>query len=130
MNIKLYEISVKEVAENYSDNAEKGVTGYNGRLNIRPAYQREFIYKEKQRDEVIRTVIKNFPLNVMYWVKSDGGNFEILDGQQRSISLCQYINGDFSLDHRMFQNLTETEQDRILTYKLMIYICDGMTKKN
>ena len=109
MNIKLYEISVKEVAENYSDNAEKGVTGYNGRLNIRPAYQREFIYKEKQRDEVIRTVIKNFPLNVMYWVKSDGGNFEILDGQQRSISLCQYVNGDFSLDHRILQKQNKIE---------------------
>lgn len=129
MNIKLNEITVKEVAENYSDNAENGVTGYNGRLNIRPAYQREFIYKEKQRDEVIRTVIKGFPLNVMYWVKSDDGNFEVLDGQQRTISLCQYVNGEFSLDHRMFQNLTKTEQGQILNYKLMIYICEGNDKE-
>lgn len=129
MNIKLNEITVKEVAEKYSDNAENGVTGYNGRLNIRPAYQREFIYKEKQRDEVIRTVIKGFPLNVMYWVKSDDGNFEVLDGQQRTISLCQYVNGEFSLDHRMFQNLTKTEQEQILNYKLMIYICEGNDKE-
>ena len=57
------------------------VVGYDGRLNIRPAFQREFIYKDKQRDEVIRTITKNFPLNVMYWVKNDDGNFEVLDGQ-------------------------------------------------
>lgn len=129
MNIKLNEITVKDVTENYSDNAENGVTGYNGRLNIRPAYQREFIYKEKQRDEVIRTVIKGFPLNVMYWVKGVDGNFEVLDGQQRTISLCQYVNGEFSLDHRMFQNLTKTEQEQILNYKLMIYICEGNDKE-
>ncbi|MGP1458790.1 MAG: HNH endonuclease family protein [Treponema sp.] len=129
MNIKLHEITVKDVAKNYNDNAEKGVTGYNGLLNIRPAYQREFIYKEKQRDEVIRTVIKDFPLNVMYWVKSGEGNFEVLDGQQRTISLCQYVNSEFSLDHRMFQNLTKSEQEQILNYKLMIYICEGNDKE-
>jgi putative HNH endonuclease domain protein len=112
MNIKLHEITVKEVAENYTGNVENGVTGYDNRLNIRPAYQREFIYKEKLRDEVIRTVIKGFPLNVMYWVKSDDGNFEVLDGQQRTISLCQYANGEFSLDHRMFQNLTKTGKNK------------------
>ncbi|WP_296322141.1 DUF262 domain-containing protein [Treponema sp. UBA3813] len=125
MKIELHEITVREVAENYSDNAENGVIGYNGRLNIRPAFQREFIYKEKQRNEVIKTVQKGFPLNVMYWVKNDDGNFELLDGQQRTISLCQYVNDDFSLDHRAFSNLTKTEQEQILSYKLMIYICEG-----
>lgn len=89
MKIKLHEIPVREVVNGYKDSAENGVVGYDGLLNIRPAFQREFIYKDKQRDEVIRTVINNFPLNVMYWVKSDDGNFEILDGQQRTISICQ-----------------------------------------
>ena len=129
MNIELHEITVREVAENYADNAENGVTGYNGRLNIRPAFQREFIYKEKQRDEVIKTVLKGFPLNVMYWVKSDDGNFELLDGQQRTISLCQYVNKEFSINSRMFQNLTKTEQEQILNYKLMVYICEGNDKE-
>jgi len=129
MKIKLYEIPVKEVVEGYIDSAENGVVGYKGRLNIRPAFQREFIYKDKQRDEVIRTVQKNFPLNVMYWVKSEKGNFEVLDGQQRTLSLCQYVNGDFSIDHMGFDNLTKTERQQILDYPLMIYICEGTDKE-
>lgn len=129
MKIKLHEIPVREVVEGYTDSAENGVVGYNRRLNIRPAFQREFIYKDKQRDEVIRTVMKDFPLNVMYWVKSDDGNFELLDGQQRTISLCQYVNGDYSIDHMGFNNLTQTERQQILDYPLMIYICEGTDKE-
>lgn len=129
MDIKLHEIPVREVVEGYKDSDENGVTGYNGRLNIRPAFQREFIYKEKQRNEVIRTITKNFPLNVMYWVKSDDGNYEVLDGQQRTISVCQYVTGDFSIDHLTFDNLTATEQQQILDYHLMIYICEGTDKE-
>ena len=98
-------------------------------MNIRPAFQREFIYKDKQRDEVIRTVQKKFPLNVMYWVKSDNGNLEVLDGQQRTISLCQYVNGDYSIDHRGFDNLTDTEKQQILDYPLMIYVCEGTDRE-
>ena len=129
MKIKLHEIPLKEVVEGYTDSAENGVTGYNGRLNIRPAFQREFIYKDKQREEVIRTVMKNFPLNVMYWVKGDDGNFEVLDGQQRTISICQYASGDFSINHMGFDNLTQTEREQILDYPLMIYICEGTDKE-
>lgn len=129
MKIKLHEIPVREVVAGYIDSSENGVVGYNGRLNIRPAFQREFIYKDKQRDEVVRTVKKNFPLNVMYWVIGDDGNFEVLDGQQRTISLCQYVNGDYSIDHMGFSNLTQTERDQILDYPLMIYICEGTDKE-
>lgn len=129
MKIKLHEIPVKEVAKGYVDNAENGVVGYDGKLNIRPAFQREFIYKDKQRDEVIRTIMKDFPLNVMYWVKGDDGNYEVLDGQQRTISLCQYVNGDYSVDHMGFNNLTVTEREQILDYPLMIYICEGTDKE-
>lgn len=129
MKIKLHEILVRDVVAGYVDSAENGVVGYNGKLNIRPAFQREFIYKDKQRDEVIRTIRKNFPLNVMYWVKSDDGNYELLDGQQRTISVCQYVNGDFSIDHLTFNNLTAAEQDQILDYPMMIYICEGTDKE-
>lgn len=129
MKIKLHEIPVREVVAGYVDSAEDGVVGYGGKLNIRPAFQREFIYKDQQRNEVINTVQKGFPLNVMYWVKSDDGNFELLDGQQRTISLCQYISGDFSINHRGFFNLTETEKKQILDYPLMIYICEGTDKE-
>lgn len=99
MKIELHEIPVRDVVAGYVDSAENGVVGYGGKLNIRPAFQREFIYKDKQRDEVIHTITKQFPLNVMYWVKGDRGSFELLDGQQRTISICQYVNGDFSIDH-------------------------------
>ena len=130
MKIKLHEIPVREVIEGYTDSAENGVVGYSSKLNIRPAFQREFIYKDKQRDEVIRTVQKNFPLNVMYWVLSDDGNFELLDGQQRTISLCQYVTGGFSIDHKYFNGgLTESERQQILDYPLMIYICEGTDKE-
>jgi len=129
MKIKLHEIPIREVVEGFVDSAENGVVGYNGKLNIRPAFQREFIYKDKQRDEVIRTVIKNYPLNVMYWVKCDDSHYEVLDGQQRTISVCQYVNGDYSIDHMGFNNLTNTERQQILDYPLMVYICEGTDKE-
>jgi hypothetical protein len=129
MKIELHEIAVREVAEHYLDNAEEGVVGYNGRLNIRPKYQREFIYDEKKRNAVIETIRKEFPLNVIYWVKNEDGTFEVLDGQQRTISFCQYVHGDFSVDNRAFHNLTNTEKEQILNYKLMVYFCEGNDKE-
>ena len=84
MNIELKEITIRELAAGFKDNAENGVVGYNGALDIRPPYQREFIYKDKQRDAVINTITKNFPLNVMYWAVREDGNFEVIDGQQHS----------------------------------------------
>ena len=125
MNIELKEIAVRELAEGYKDNAEEGVVGYGGRLDIRPPFQREFIYKDKQRDAVITTITKNFPLNVMYWAVRDDGNFEIIDGQQRTISVCQYVVGDFSYKGMYFHNLQDDKQEQILNYKLMIYFCSG-----
>jgi len=72
-----------------------GVIGYDGNLDIRPPYQREFIYKDRQRDAVIDTIIKDFPLNVMYWAVREDGGFEVIDGQQRTISIAQFVEGDF-----------------------------------
>lgn len=129
MKIELQKITVGDVAEKYVDNAEEGVVGYNGRLNIRPKYQREFVYDEKQRNAVIDTIRKGFPLNVIYWIKNGDGSFEVLDGQQRTISFCQYVNGDYSIDNRAFHNLTETEKQQILNYKLMVYFCEGNDKE-
>ena len=125
MNIEFKEITVRELAEDYEDNAEDGVIGFGGKLDIRPPYQREFIYKDKQRDAVINTLRKNFPLNVMYWSVRQDGNFEVIDGQQRTISVCQYVHGDFSYQGRYFHNLQDDEQEQILHYKLMVYLCSG-----
>jgi hypothetical protein len=124
MNITLKEISVRDLTNGFEDNNDDGVIGYGGALDIRPPYQREFIYKDKQREAVIDTINKNYPLNVMYWAVNEGG-FEVIDGQQRTISICQYINGDFAYMFRYFHNLQKDEQERILNYKLMIYLCEG-----
>lgn len=128
MKIELHAIPIKDVFNGYVDNEDEGVKGYGGKLNIRPAFQREFVYNEKQRNEVINTVRKDFPLNVMYWVISEDG-YELMDGQQRTLSICQYLNGDFSVDYQYFHNLTKDEQEQILNYKLMIYICEGTDKE-
>ncbi|NKQ40246.1 MAG: DUF262 domain-containing protein [Sulfurovum sp.] len=125
MNIELKEITICELTNGYEDNEEAGVIGFGGKLDIRPPYQREFIYKDKQRDAVIDTITKEFPLNVMYWAVREDGNFEVIDGQQRSISICQYVEGDFSHNGRYFHNLQEDEKEQILNYKLMVYLCSG-----
>jgi len=131
MKIELKEITVRELAEGFEDNDEEGVLGYGGKLDIRPPYQREFIYKDKQRDAVINTVTNEFPLNVMYWAVRDDGNYEIIDGQQRTISICQYVEGDFSVnigsfpEKRAFHNLQNDEKQQILDFKLMVYLCSG-----
>lgn len=129
MKIELHKIPVGEVIEGYKDSREEGVVAYKGKLDIRPKYQREFVYTGKQRDAVLETIKNGFPLNVMYWVKTDQGNFEVLDGQQRTISIGQYVNGDFSLNDRFFHNLTKEEQNLILDYELMIYFCEGTDKE-
>lgn len=129
MKIELQRIPVCDVVRGYKDSAELGVTAYGGMLDIRPKYQREFVYSGKQRDEVIKTIKNGFPLNVMYWVQRDDGGYEVLDGQQRTISIAQYVNGDFSINDRFFHNLTNEEQAVILNYELMIYFCQGTDKE-
>lgn len=129
MKIELQKIKIREVVAKYKDSAEEGVVAYSGKLDVRPKYQREFVYKDKQRDAVIETIKKSFPLNVMYWMVREDGGYELLDGQQRTISIGQYVNGDFSLNDLYFHNLTKEEQEQILNYELMIYFCEGTDKE-
>ena len=125
MKIELHKITVRELTACYKDKEENGVVAYGGKLDVRPPYQREFIYKESQRDAVIDTLTQGFPLNVMYWAVRQDGTYEIIDGQQRTISICQYVNGDFAFNFRYFHNLQKDEQDQILNYELNVYICEG-----
>ncbi len=125
MKIDLNEITVRELVEYYHDDGEGGVRGYGGKLDIRPPFQREFVYKDKQRDAVIETINKGFPLNVMYWALRHDGTYEVIDGQQRTISAAQYVHGDYSLDGRYFHNLQDDERKRILDYPLHVYVCEG-----
>ena len=130
MNIELHNIPVSEIVRGYSDTGDGGVTGFGGRLNIRPSFQREFIYTEEQQKAVIRTILKGFPLNVMYWTANDSGDYEMLDGQQRTLSICSYVSGGFSVkdEHdypRHFGGLADDKKAVIMNYPLMIYICSG-----
>ena len=128
MTIKQIEVTVGEITRGYINNDEQGVRGYDGRLDIRPPYQREFIYNEREQQAVIDTVLKGYPLNVMYWVKrSDDAEcpYEVMDGQQRTLSLCEYVAGKFSYEFKAFFNQPVDVQKRILDYRLTVYVCEG-----
>ena len=131
MKIELHQIKIRDLFANYTDLSiqEEGITGYNGRLNIRPKYQREFVYDEKKRNAVMETVWQGFPLNVMYWVRVADDQYEVLDGQQRTISICSFIAGEYMMyfDGNLlgYYNMTEEQQNRILDYELQVYICEG-----
>lgn len=128
MTIKQLEVTVGEITNGYINSEEQGVRGYGGLLDIRPPYQREFIYNEKEQIAVITTVLKGYPLNVMYWVKRNEDAecpYEVMDGQQRTLSLCQYVAGKFAIDFKNFFNQTADIQKKILDYKLTVYVCEG-----
>lgn len=128
MTIERTEIAVRDIVRGYINNDEQGVRGYDGKLDIRPPYQREFIYNEKEQQAVITTVLRNFPLNTMYWVRrSDDADcpYEVMDGQQRTLSICEYVDGKFAYDFKNFFNQPQDIQQRILDYKLTVYICEG-----
>ncbi len=128
MTIKQMEVTVGEITQGYVNNDEQGVRGCDGLLDIRPPYQREFIYNEAEQQAVITTVLHGYPLNVMYWVRrSDDAEcpYEVMDGQQRTLSLCEYVAGRFSYDFKNFFNQPADIQQRILDYRLTIYVCEG-----
>jgi len=125
MKIEMKKIKIRDLSTDFKDDNEGGVSGYSGKLDIRPPYQREFVYKDKQRDAVITTVLKGFPLNVMYWSVRENGTYEIIDGQQRTISICQYVNSVFNVDNLYFHNRPLDQRDQILDYELTVYLCSG-----
>lgn len=125
MKIELHNITVADLVEAYEDNEELGVRAYDGKLDVRPPFQREFVYKDMQRDAVINTLRKDFPLNVMYWAVRDDGTYEIIDGQQRTISICQFVEGEFAFESRYFHNLQKDEREQVLAYGLQVYLCSG-----
>lgn len=133
MKIEPRKIKVKDVFDGYADNGDDGVFAYGGRLAIRPAYQREFVYDQAQAEAVIQTVLKGFPLNVMYWVKTDEDTYEVLDGQQRTLSVMQYLKHQYpiTLDGRKYywDALPDDKYDAIMDYEFMIYICEGETSE-
>lgn len=131
MTIETPIITIGELYNGYEDLGEDGVTAYGKNLNVRPPYQREFVYNDVQQLKVINSVYHGFPLNTMYW--ADNGEeasprYEIIDGQQRTISLCRYIAGKFMYEGFYFEQLKEKDPNKaqqILDYKLSVYVCSG-----
>ena len=127
MKIQQLDLTIRDLVAGYYDDGDDGVVGYGGALDIRPAFQREFIYDTKERNAVINSVLEGFPLNVMYWFDRPDGRYEIIDGQQRTISIARYVaeKPGFSVDGLGFDNQQSDVKERILNYKLMVYVCSG-----
>lgn len=134
MKIELHTVRVRDLHAGYLNAGYDGVVGYGGLLDIRPKFQREFVYDNARQQAVITTILSGFPLNVMYWSKRTDPvaaheAFEMLDGQQRTMSICEYLEGSFSVSvngsPKNFDNLSTTDQNRVLDYELMVYHCEG-----
>ena len=126
MNITLNKIKVRDLFNGYINNGEDGVVGYHGNLNIRPKYQREFIYSDARQELVIDTVLKGYPLNIMYWMKTGvdaNGNetYDLLDGQQRTLSICRFLENKF-MYNGTYANASETMKSTVLDYELLVYM--------
>lgn len=137
MIITEHKIKISDLIQGYRDDSlsNGGVYAYqtiDHRLVVRPEYQREFVYSEEQRDKVIDTILKGYPLNIMYWAKTSDYEYELIDGQQRTISICQYATGVFSVRvNGILRSFTELQTvlpdlaDRFENYELTVYICEG-----
>lgn len=129
MKIELHQITIRELIDGYKNDEEEGVVAYHGLLNVRPKYQREFVYPIDKQVAVLNSIKQNFPIGVMYWVKNNDGTLEMLDGQQRTISICEYVAANaFSIDSFKFHNLQNAKPElaeRILNYRLQVYFCEG-----
>ena len=132
--------TVRMLCEGYTNDDDGTTTdkvkGYDGKLNIRPAYQRNSVYNNEKRDAVIQTILEGCPLNTMYWVDNEDGTYEVLDGQQRILSICNFVYGNFSVESPLFPRGSEQDfpnlqmnlsdiANKILDYELDVYVCKG-----
>lgn len=134
MNIELKSIPIRDLISGYTNDPDSGVRAYGGKLDVRPPYQREFRYDEQQKRAVIETIMKGFPLNIMYWSEDADGTFEMIDGQQRTLSVCEFYTHDFNIVDKdrgvlFFNTLTEEEKKAFLDYELTVYFCSGTDKE-
>ena len=139
MKIDMIKVPVKELIQNYSeDDQTSRVRAWGGKLDVRPEYQREYVYSDDKRDAVINTILKGFPLNIMYFVDRKDGTYEVLDGQQRIISICRYAMNQFSVKIPSASggfntvnrpNLFDEDAKKFEDYELQVYICEGTDKE-
>jgi hypothetical protein len=128
MKLERLHLTVGELADGFFDNND-GAGGWSGRLDIRPFYQRESVYDIRKKTLVVDSIRHDYPLNIMYFAKRQDGTYEVLDGQQRILSFCGYVNGDYSIEQRSFVNLLEDEQRVIKNYEPMVYTCEGTDRE-
>ena len=114
----------------YNELEGKGLYGLAGQLTIQPEYQRNYIYADGKRDvAVIESVLKGYPLGLIYFNRVDDGRLEVLDGQQRITSLGRFLKNKFAVKingmEQIFDGLDESKQRKILNTELLVYICEG-----
>ena len=127
------DITIKDICEGfvYNEYEGKGLYGLSGTLTIQPEYQRHYIYADQKKEvPVIESIIKGYPLGLIYFNKTPDGNFEVLDGQQRITSIGRFLTGKFALKdiqgmEQYFSGLAADLQNKILKTKLLIYECEG-----
>lgn len=126
------EITIREICNGFTYNEleGKGLFGLSGKLTIQPEYQRNYIYADGKRDvAVVDSILKGYPLGILYFVKTGEESYEVLDGQQRITSFGRYVIGKFAVKvngmENYFTGLDEDLQEKILNTKLLIYVCAG-----
>lgn len=129
------EITVKEICDGfvYSELEGKGLFGLSGKLTIQPEYQRNYIYASeggKREVAVIESILKGYPIGLIYFNKVNPDNFEVLDGQQRITSLGRFVTNKFAIkdengNEQLFGGFALDKKNKILNTKLLIYECEG-----
>lgn len=131
------DITVRAICEGfiYNELEGKGLFGLGGRLTIQPEYQRNYIYADGKKDvAVIESIMKHYPLGLIYFNKVGDDKFEILDGQQRITSIGRFVTNKFAVKdangmEQIFRGLDPTLQEDILNTPLLIYECDGTERE-
>ena len=132
------DITVRHICDGfvYNELEAKGLFGMGGQLTIQPEYQRNYIYADGKKDvAVIESILKGYPLGLIYLVKTDNGRLEVLDGQQRITSLGRYVTNKFAVKdadgmEQLFMGLAADLQSKILDTQLLIYECEGTESDN
>lgn len=127
------DITIRDIVNGfiYSELEGKGLFGLSGKLTIQPEYQRSYIYNDGRRDvAVIDSILKEYPIGVLYFNKVDDEKFEVLDGQQRITSIGRFVTGRFAVKdnngyQQTFDSLAPNLREKIMNTPLLIYICEG-----
>lgn len=127
------DITVKDICEGfvYNELEGKGLFGLAGKLTIQPEYQRNYIYADGKRDvAVIESILKGYPLGLIYFNKVSDDKLEVLDGQQRITSFGRFVTNKFAIQdengmQQYFDGIAADKRAKILGTKLLIYECEG-----